>query len=62
MIILKFSNWYLSVISSYDDEVDKIVKCQRVSLTDICAVELGQMEIVPPHSALHQFFNKVCSQ
>lgn len=54
ILILTKDSYY---VADYDDEVDKIVKCQRVPLPDIKAVELGQMEIVPPHSAL-QIFNK----
>ena len=44
-------------ISSYDEDIDKITKYQRVPLSDISVVELGPLE-APAQSALH-IFNKV---
>ncbi|CAH1404834.1 unnamed protein product [Nezara viridula] len=54
ILILTKDSYY---VADYDDEVDKVVKCQKVSLRDITCFELGQIEVNPSHSGL-QIFNK----
>jgi hypothetical protein len=50
-------NLIFQFVFSYDEDIDKITKYQRVPLSDIAVVELGPLE-APAQSAL-QIFNKV---
>nr|XP_024214319.1 phosphatidylinositide phosphatase SAC2 isoform X3 [Halyomorpha halys] len=54
ILILTKDSYY---VADYDDEVDKVVKCQKVNLRDITCFELGQIEVNPGQSGL-QIFNK----
>ncbi|XP_014254193.1 phosphatidylinositide phosphatase SAC2 isoform X2 [Cimex lectularius] len=44
-------------VADYDDELDQVVKCQRIPLEDITMVELGPADMGMSHSPL-QIFNK----
>uniref|UniRef100_A0A023EYP6 Putative inositol-145-triphosphate 5-phosphatase synaptojanin inp51/inp52/inp53 family n=1 Tax=Triatoma infestans TaxID=30076 RepID=A0A023EYP6_TRIIF len=54
ILILTRDSYY---VADYDDEIDKVTKCQRVPLSDITMVELGPVQVSHSNNPL-QIFNK----
>ncbi|KAK9501283.1 hypothetical protein O3M35_012024 [Rhynocoris fuscipes] len=54
ILILTRDSYY---VADYDDEIDKVTKCQRVPLPDITMVELGPVQVTAFNNPL-QIFNK----
>ncbi|XP_073970168.1 phosphatidylinositide phosphatase spermathreecae isoform X3 [Rhodnius prolixus] len=54
ILILTRDSYY---VADYDDEIDKVTKCQRIPLSDIAMVELGPVQVSHSNNPL-QIFNK----